>query len=394
MGKRATGEGTTYHDKNKNLWIYQVSYRDENSTLQRKKFKAKTQREAMRKGREFLDGINKGLKPDGGKITVGKWVEEWLCNYVKPRVQPRTLEKYTSCMSVYIVPAFKDFALDDLKAHEIQLHLNSLLVNGRHDGKGLSSSTVRAVRRYFIMCLDDAVKADLIARNVARSTTPPKLIKGDIVVLTKDKLEMLIKAAKEIDHEFMSVMLPELISLTAHTGLRQGEVFGLMWKDVDLEQGAIFVQRSLAHVVGKGAVMQEPKTKNSRRRVLMLPDDVKALQKYRDWQQVYAAELGDQFKNYGLVFTTPFGSYISPTNFTRRYFRPLLDKCGIPKGFTFHCLRHTHATLLLKQGVNPKIVQERLGHSSIKVTMDTYSHVLPDMQQQAVDALQQLLKDK
>ena len=154
--------------------------------------------------------------------------------------------------------------------------------------------------------------------------------------------------------------------------------------------GCIFVRRSLAHVVGKGAVFQETKTKGSRRRILLLLEDVTALQEYRKWQKNYAEELGDKFAWHNLIFTSPFGAPISPTNFVRRYFHPLLKKCGIKDGFTFHGLRHTHATLLLQQGVNPKIVQERLGHSSIKVTMDIYSHVLPDMQQQAVDALKGL----
>lgn len=158
----------------------------------------------------------------------------------------------------------------------------------------------------------------------------------------------------------------------------------------DFANACVFVKRSLAHVVGKGAVFQEPKTKGSRRRVLLLLEDIAALQEYRQWQWKYANELGDKFVWHNLLFTSPFGSPISPTNFNRRYFKPLLKQCRIGEGFTFHGLRHTHATLLLQQGVNPKIVQERLGHSSIKVTMDVYSHVLPDMQKQAVDALREL----
>lgn len=156
----------------------------------------------------------------------------------------------------------------------------------------------------------------------------------------------------------------------------------------DFENSCLFIRRSLAHVIGKGAVFQSPKTKNSVRRVLLMSEDVESLRNYQQWQKNLSEELGDKFAGHGLVFTSPFGEPISPTNFIRRYFKPLLKKCHINENFTFHGLRHTHATLLLQQGVNPKIVQERLGHSSIKVTMDTYSHVLPDMQKQAVDALQ------
>ncbi|MBQ7479496.1 MAG: tyrosine-type recombinase/integrase [Selenomonadaceae bacterium] len=116
------------------------------------------------------------------------------------------------------------------------------------------------------------------------------------------------------------------------------------------------------------------------------------LQRYREWQQQYAEEPGDKYAMRELVFASPFGTPIRPANFTRRYFRPLLRKCGIDEKFTFHGLRHTHAALLLQQEVNPKIVQERSGHSSIKATMDTYSHVLPDMQRQAVDAMERIFE--
>ena len=208
--------------------------------------------------------------------------------------------------------------------------------------------------------------------------------------MTKDEIESLVQEARSIENPFLQVMMPVLLQITAHTGMRQGEVFGLKWQDIDFKQSYISIRRSLAHVIGKGAIFQEPKTKASRRRILLLAEDVKALCQYRDWQRQYAHELGDKYDDSELVFTSPFSAPISPTNFIRRYFRPLLEKCGISENFTFHGLRHTHATLLLQQGVNPKIVQERLGHSSIKVTMDTYSHVLPDMQRQAVDAMEKI----
>ena len=272
----------------------------------------------------------------------------------------------------------------------LQNHFNALRLHGGRDSAGLSPATVQAARRYFAMAMDDAIREGVLMRNVARLTKPPKSERREIIVLTQDEIAKLIETAKASDHLFISVMLPELISLTVHTGLRQGEAFGLKLEDIDFSRSCLFVKRSLAHVVGQGAVFQETKTKTSRRRILLLAEDTANLTAYRKWQQEYAAMLGDRFTNHGLVFTSPFGEPISPTNFSRRYFKPLLAKAGIDLAFTFHGLRHTHATLLLQQGVNPKIVQERLGHSSIKMTMDTYSHVLPDMQQQAVEALEKL----
>lgn len=391
MGRRNAGEGVIYQDKERGLWIYQVSYKDSEGMRKRKKFAAKTKHEAMEKGKDFL--LQQGQGTDISKLdmTVEQWIDEWLPNYVKPRIRARTYEKYVSSFNNYILPQLKSIKLKDLTASNLQKHFNSLLINGRiKDGKGLSTSTVRAARRYFSMCMDDAVREGLVVRNVVKLTKSPKLLRREIVVLTRKQVSDLIKAAKQIDHNFMRVMMPEILSFTVHTGLRQGEVFGLKWEDVDFQNSCIFVKRSLAHVIGQGAVFQEPKTKNSRRRVLLLPEDIKNLRKYQEWQKHYADELGDKFSWHNLVFTSPFGEPISPTNFSRRYFKPLLEKCHIQKDFTFHGLRHTHATLLLQQGVNPKIVQERLGHSSVKVTMDTYSHVLPDMQKQAVDALQEI----
>ena len=390
MGRRNAGEGVIYQDKNRGLWIYQVSYKDSEGVRKRKKFAAKTKREAMEKGKTFLNEQNQGLDVSRQDVTVAEWIDECMENYVKPRIRPRTYEKYLSSIKNYILPKFGKFKLSELEASSLQKHFNSLLINGRADGKGLSPSTVRAARRYFAMCIDDAVREGLLLRNVIRLTKSPKLTRKEIVVLTKEEVTNLIETAKNIENNFMKIMMPEILSFTVRTGLRQGEVFGLKWEDIDFQNSCLFVKRSLAHVVGKGAVFQEPKTKNSRRRVLLMPEDVESLKKYQQWQKNYAEELGDKFSGHGLVFTSPFGEPISPTNFIRRYFKPLLKKCGISEDFTFHGLRHTHATLLLQQGVNPKIVQERLGHSSIKVTMDTYSHVLPDMQKQAVDALREL----
>ncbi len=391
MGKRNSGEGGFFHDVKRGIWIYQLRYTDAYGNRGRKKFAAKTKREAMQKGKEFIDSLNRTANDDE-KLTVGNWIRNWLENYAKPNVRPRTYEKYSGTLKAYILPVFENVLLNELTAADLQKNFNRLLETGRTDGTGLSSSTVRGTRRYLSMCIDDAVKSGLVSSNVVRLTKAPKLSKKEIAVLSKDEIARLINAAKEIDHQFMSVVMPQIISLTVHTGMRQGEVFGLKWEDVDFEKSCLFIRRSLAHVIGKGAVFQAPKTKNSIRRILLMPEDIKNLRVYKKWQENYSEELGDLFAGHNLVFTSPFGEPISPTNFSRRYFKPLLKKCDISSDFTFHGLRHTHATLLLRQGVNPKIVQERLGHSSIKVTMDTYSHVLPDMQRQAVDALQGIFR--
>ena len=393
MSKRSSGEGTFYHDDKRNLWIFQIMYYDAENHRRRQKFTGKTRRIARDKWETFKEQLEKSKEPVQEVLTVADWLHECMTTMVKPRIRARTYEKYVSSLKNYVLPAFGKTALNELDATALQRHFNRLLSHGGLKGTGISSSTVRAARRYFSMCLDEAVRAGKLESNPVKRTRPPKLVKKEIVVLTNTEVDRLIDAALEIDHPYMGRMMSELIALTAHTGLRQGEVFGLKWEDIDLDQAALHVRRSLAHVVGKGAVFQAPKTMKSRRNVALMPKDVEELRSYQVWQKEYAESLGNMFHWQDLVFTSPFGDPLSPTNFARRYFHPLLKKCNIREGFTFHGLRHTHATLLLHQGVNPKVVQERLGHSSIKVTMDTYSHVLPDMQRPAIDALNKIFRE-
>lgn len=158
----------------------------------------------------------------------------------------------------------------------------------------------------------------------------------NIITLTKTEVEQLVKAAGEIDHPFMRVMLPAVISFTIRTGLRQSEVFALKWEDVDFSNASIFVKES----------------KNGPRRIMLMPEDVAALKKYQDWQEKYMEESGAVFAESNLVFPTPSGEPIDPVEFIRDYIKPLTKKCGFANGLFFHSLRHTYTTRLLEQGKN------------------------------------------
>ena len=149
MAKRTTGEGGFFHDEKRGIWIYQIRYTDSNGKRGRKKFAAKTKREALQKGKDFLENIQSGMDSDYTQMTVRMWVSRWLEEYARPHIRPRTYEKYQSCLSSYIVPTYGSYTLNKLSPPALQRHFNSLLVKGRRDGKGLSPSTVRATRRYF-----------------------------------------------------------------------------------------------------------------------------------------------------------------------------------------------------------------------------------------------------
>lgn len=393
MAKRGYGEGSIYFNENRKLWICEKSYIDpDTQERKRKKFAAKTQKEALAKGNKFIKSLTNGLSLAADKITVGEWIDRWLNDYVKIKVRPRTWEKYKSCMDCYIIPKYNKILLKDLKSPDLQRYFNSLLTSGRKDGGGLSSSTIRAARRYFSACLDCGVKTGVLAKNIIKLTEPPKLIKKEVITLSKEQMKLLLTQAKIINNDYMRMVLPSLLQLALNTGMRQGELFALKWEDINFSESCLYIRRSLACVIGKGFIFQDPKTKASKRRILLTPSDIEMLHKYWEWQINYKNDLGDKFSNNDLVFCGIFGQPLHAGNFISRYFKPLIKKCHISSNFTFHCLRHTHATILLQLGVNPKIVQERLGHSSIKTTLDTYSHVVPDIQNIAIEALDKLYK--
>ena len=155
MGKRNSGEDGFFHDVKRGIWIYQLRYIDADGNHKRKKFAAKTKHEAMQKGKDFIDSLNR-VANDNENLTVGNWIRNWLENYAKPNVRPRTYEKYSGSLKAYILPIFGNVLLSELTADNLQKHFNRLLETGRADGTGLSTSTVRGTRRYLSMCIDDA----------------------------------------------------------------------------------------------------------------------------------------------------------------------------------------------------------------------------------------------
>jgi integrase len=183
--------------------------------------------------------------------------------------------------------------------------------------------------------------------------------------------------------------LEALYVLAVHTGMRQGELLGLKWEDVDLEGGVVRIRRTLTRNKGR-LLLGEPKTKKSRRTVRLTETAAQTLREHLERQLEEIERLGDLYRDQGLVFTTQVGTPINPTNLRRRSFASLLKRAGLP-AIRFHDLRHTCATLLLLRNVHPKYVQELLGHATITITLDTYSHVLPGMGDQTAAAMERAL---
>jgi integrase len=392
VSKRFRGEGTVAYNECRQNYVARFSYTDiKNGAVKRKSFSAKSAQEALRRGKKWKKDIEAGLLPDGEKTTLWEWLNFWLVNYAKNKVRAKTFDKYESCLRCYIKPNLGNIAIRKVTGILVQQVFNELLVTGGEKGKGISSSTVNATRKYLRAAFDQAQKDGIVKNNAVENTVAVKTIKRDIQILTFEQSKNLIEQSKNFKKQYGPVPYM-LLLLSLETGMRLGELIALKWECVNLTSGLIYVKRS-ANTSKPSLKFQEPKTKRSIRQISLMKSTILALEKYKNWQDSYKIMLGDKYKDNDLVIVNLFGNILHPSNFTKRIFKPLLSKVGIDHAFRFHDLRHTHASQLLMVGANPKIVQERLGHSTIAMTLNTYSHLLPSMQNEAVKVLEQKLRE-
>jgi integrase len=233
--------------------------------------------------------------------------------------------------------------------------------------------------------LDQAVADNLIPRNPVAGVKSPQVRREEIKPLSPEQARLFLRTAAQIGDR-----LEALYAVAIHCGLRQGELLALKWEDVDVEASTLQVRRSLSGTSGGQPTFTAPKTAKSRRQVRLTTGDMEALMRHRKRQLKERLKVAGLWRDHGLVFTTRTGTPLNRHNLCQRSFKPLLKKVGL-SGIRFHDLRHTCATLLLTRGIHPKIVQELLGHSTIAITLDTYSHVLPGMGDAAAGAMDEAL---
>lgn len=239
---------------------------------------------------------------------------------------------------------------------------------------GAKPLTVLHLHRAVYRCLRDAERWGDAARNVARLVDPPKATRPEMHALTASEARRLLEPAK-------GDRLEALLVVALATGMRQGELLGLSWRDVDLDAGTISVRASLVPT-SRGLELLEPKTARSRRRIEIEPRVAAALRRHRAAQEMERRVAADAYQDRGLVFCSMIGTPLDRQHVTVRWFRPLLRTAGLPL-VRWHDLRHSYASIALAQGVHPKVVQEALGHSTIAVTMDLYSHSVPSLGREA-----------
>ncbi len=333
-----------------------------------------TKKDAQRELARLLHELNTGAYVEPARMSVGEYLERWLADYAKNSVAAKTFERYAEIVRVNLKPALGHLPLPKLQPLHIQSYYSKALSEGRRDGRGgLSAQTVLHHHRVLHVALAQAVRWQLLSRNPADAVQPPRAAKTEMRALTEDETAKLLRAAA-----WSTLYMPILVSVT--TGLRRGELLGLRWVDATLDHGELAVRRSLQQT-RDGLTYKEPKTACARRTVTLPPLTVEALRQHKVSQTEQRLRLGPIFEDNDLVFPRPDGRPWSPDAFTSA-FSAFIRRSGLPR-IRFHDLRHSHASQLLRQGVHPKVVSERLGHSTVGITLDTYSHVLPGLQRDA-----------
>jgi len=372
--KRGQGEGNIYK-RNDGRWAARVSVGYRNGKRARRWVYGKTRAEAANKLRSVIVAHEQGTLVDPGRVTVEKFLTGWLEDCARPKLRPRTLLSYAQVVRLHILPPLGRVPLQKLSPQHVQTWLNDL------QRSGLSPRTCHYARAILRSALGQALRWGVVSRNVAALVEGPRVPKHEIRPLQPDQARALLDAVRV--HR-----LGALFTVALALGLRQGEALGLKWDALDFTTGVLHVRAALQHV-GKEWHLVEPKSERSRRSITLPRVAIVALRAHRVRQKKERLLAGSGWKETAFVFTTRTGTPIEPSNLTKE-FKRVLKRAGVPE-VRFHDLRHTAATFLLAQGVDPRTIMETLGHSQISLTLNTYSHVLPSLQQDAATRMNELL---
>lgn len=370
MAKRGNGEGSIYRRKD-GRWTAEISLEGGKSKF----IYGKTRKEVQEKLKTALYEQQQGMLVTGPQQKVGQFLTHWVENVHKQSVRSRTYERYEEIVRLHLVP--------EIGHHQIQKltpqHLQALYKKKLDDG--LSTTTVISFHNVLHKALETAVRWNLIARNPCDLVSPPRRKRYEIQPLSMPQIRQFLAAIRGHRQE-------ALFLLALATGMRRGELLALKWQDIDLEKGSLQVRRILTRIPtklpGKGFEEAEPKTDRGRRSIVLPSFVVDALKQHRLQQLEAKLKAGPTWQDHDYVFCTSIGTHLNPDRDVLVVLKLFLDKAGLPN-IRFHDLRHSSATMLLGMKVHPKVVQEILGHSQIAITMDIYSHVLPTMQEEAMN---------
>ena len=339
-----------------------------------------TKREAQKYLTAALREKDLGIFVEPASMSLNEYLDKWLETAAKPRISESTFHNYESLLKRHICPSLGQRKLSDVKPLDVQR------VYSKMQTDELSARTVRYAHTVLKSAFKQAVRWDLLSRNPCDSVELPKMKRNEMKAFSPEQAKSFLEAAKDDKHGI-------IFSFALATGMRPEEYLGLQWKDINLQNGTATIQRVLIwHKKGGGWYFAEPKTGKSRRTMPLPGSLVRQLIEHRRQQLEQRLKLGAKYENNELVFALEKGTPVYDRNLYKRNFQSVIKKAGLDGvGFVLYSLRHSCATLLLSAGENPKVVSERLGHASIVLTLDTYSHVLPNMQEAASDKLEKML---
>jgi integrase len=334
-----------------------------------------------------LTAISTGTFIEPSPLTLNAYLDKWLETAAKPRLRERSCEDYKEYLKRYVRDTIGTKRLSDIRPLDIQN-----LYSGMQTEKGLSARTIRYCHAILSSAFKQAVKWQMLIRNPCDAVDLPRQQRKEMNALTPDEAKAFLDASK-------SEKWYVIFELALTTGMRPEEYLALQWKDLNFEVETLTVRRALVWKrKGGGWTLQEPKTPQSRRTIPLPSSVLQSLREHRRKQNEERMKAGPDYQNNDFIFAGEFGNPILASNLYRRHFQPvikkLIEESKLTKKIRLYDLRHTCATLLLAAGENPKVVSERLGHASITLTLDVYSHVLPSMQKSASDKLESLLFSK
>jgi integrase len=375
-GRRGNNEGSVFKRAD-GRWEARI--RLSNGT--RKSFYGKTRQSVQRKLAQAQRDVDLGLPIVGERQTLTQYIVSWL-EAAKHQLKASAYRRYRTNLRCHILPALGEIPLSKLTPQQVQAFYTAKL------NTGLSLSTVANIHTVLHSALREAARLGLVQRNVADLVRKPRRRRAKTMTLSEEQVQAFLRAAR-------GDRLEALYVLAVTTGLRAGELLGLSWSDVNLEQGFLEVTLALQEsAAGPGKfVLSQPKTEHSLRRIALSQTAIQALRQHRERQYEERARCGQLWDaSYNLVFPNTIGRPLHPSHLRRREYHPLLQRAGLPH-IRLHDLRHTAATLLLRRKVNPKVVSEMLGHANIAITLDIYAHVMPDMQEEAARVMDEVVLD-
>lgn len=371
MPRRVRGEGSI-RKRPSGLW----EARCYGPSGRRLSYYGHTQREARSKLQDALHQMRLGAFAEPDRQTLAEFLASWL-HTIQPTIKHSTHHSYSAMVAKHLADSrLARTPLLKVTPQAIQYHLRE------RQNVGYSARTVQYLRSILRQALGLAVRWGMVARNAAALADSPRVPKHEIEPLTPEQARRMLDTAR-------SDRLYALYAVAVGLGMRQGEILALRWPDVDLGAATLSVRGTLTWRSGGGWEISEPKTERSRRVTSLPAPCVAALREHKVKQLEERLIAGQRWQDNGLVFTTKIGTPLNQSRLLKE-FRALLESAGLPR-IRFHDLRHTCASLLLAQGVGPRQIMELLGHSQIGLTMDTYTHIMPDLKREAAEAMSEVL---